>query len=478
MISANTIYKDRLKPKKEFFETCYNSFPVYRYKNNQYDFIASDRKSDVHEVKYRSNLKMQRYSSNRYFGIILATEKRIEVQIYSIYHEINPNTMREQFHTYLVNMEQWLSSGKHHKITYYNDNNYRHGLSVLYGGMSGHYTGVNWYCQDYEQVFSKSILKYIKNINSFISQSYYGGMPKVIGMIVKYNFGIQALQKLNAHHLVDDIIFDKADMRKITKRFILERKDLLKNNNLSYKQLIIIDYMKSKNIPVVIKAIDYIDIKALDTLPKEVSYVKIQNYLLKQQRSLSYYNDYIGMLRDLDISLNKESILYPKDLTLAHNEQVHLLKLKKLKVNEEHMHSITNDLEKLEYSNGILSVVCPKSIQDIIYEGNSLEHCVGSSRYLEGHVNREFAIMFVRKANDLSKSLYTFTYYYDMSVDAIHGYANRDLENAYYEPVKDFLNEWLKWVKHGCKKQPNMKKRRLRKGDTNVQTQGSSISIL
>lgn len=58
-----------------------------------------------------------------------------------------------------------------------------------------------------------------------------------------------------------------------------------------------------------------------------------------------------------------------------------------------------------EYEN--LCVVVPKKSKDIVKEGHSLSHYVGSKRYIENMAKEISDILFIRNKDDLKKSYYT-----------------------------------------------------------------------
>ena len=457
MIDPNVIYKNRLKPKKSFFEWCKDSFPIYRFANNSHEFISSERKGPVRTIKYRSNLKYKRYRDCKYFGIILGTSKRIEIQVYEVYFTIDSFTKKEEFAFELINMEQWIVNGNHNKISSRYGGSYGHGLLNLSNGFGGNYTNVLWVPQNYSKALENTELKYILDLDYILTSNSYYSLSFLIEKLVKYNHGLQVLQKLNSTKLFKDVILGKADMRRVNKKFILDRKAILKNNDLGYKELLMSDYLIEQGISVNYKALPLLSMDELDKVPNNLSLVKLQNYLVKQDESLSYYNDYLGMLRDLGTKLATDIVLFPKSLEEAHDKCVESLNAIKRETEEKQMISINRKLAKLEYVGETYQVISPKCLQDIVDEGSSLSHCVGSSRYLDGHAAGDFAIMFVRKANDRETPLYTFTYHYDKRISAIHGYGNQDSKNEHYEPVKAFLEEWLKWVKTSKKKPKTIK---------------------
>ena len=80
------------------------------------------------------------------------------------------------------------------------------------------------------------------------------------------------------------------------------------------------------------------------------------------------------------------------------------------------------NLKQMEYKGEKFSVLVPESLDLIVKEGTSLNHCVAS--YIEGVVNGEFAILFLRSNEELEKSLVTVQVK-DGRVLQSHGQSNR-----------------------------------------------------
>lgn len=54
--------------------------------------------------------------------------------------------------------------------------------------------------------------------------------------------------------------------------------------------------------------------------------------------------------------------------------------------------------EKYEFSDGEYQVIAPKSIDDILYEGDTLHHCVNKTdTYFDRIVSKESYILFLRE---------------------------------------------------------------------------------
>lgn len=113
--------------------------------------------------------------------------------------------------------------------------------------------------------------------------------------------------------------------------------------------------------------------------------------------------DYVHMCQLMDVSFEK----YPKSLKLRHDLASKNLKIVLSDKEKREMELILNkeEYKQLTYEGKEYSVIQPISAQDIIEEGKSLHHCVGS--YVDLVKNRKTMILFMRDKNNLNKSLIT-----------------------------------------------------------------------
>lgn len=112
-------------------------------------------------------------------------------------------------------------------------------------------------------------------------------------------------------------------------------------------------------------------------------------------------NDYARMSVEMDRDFDK----YPRYLKTAHDIAVKNYKVNKSKVLSGKYEKVKESLKQMEYKGEKFSVLVPESLESIVKEGNSLNHCVAS--YIEGVVNGEYAILFLRSNEELEKSMVT-----------------------------------------------------------------------
>ena len=78
----------------------------------------------------------------------------------------------------------------------------------------------------------------------------------------------------------------------------------------------------------------YVHYSQIKQLPKEVNLTKFQNGLYEKER-FDYYMDYLHMLEELNTPLNNDSVLYPENLQVAHDNAMNTLNLLKSEIEEK-----------------------------------------------------------------------------------------------------------------------------------------------
>lgn len=458
MKKAQKIAENRLKPNQDFYKWCISHFPIYAFRKSGQIIQSHDRCSKdnrrVIERQIRSNTNFSKLYEEKIFVIVLATKRRIEIQSYIFWQDINSQTLKESIDFKLWNIELF-ESNKHHKVCYYPYfKGYGEGLRSS-GDMTGPYTYAQFYKQDYEQVFKRSELRHF-NMNELFD-------IHTIRRLYKYRLGLEHIFKKNNRRLFQDIIDGKADMRRVTKKFI-RKYDRLVRLDFDCESIAIYELIKNHSSAAKpnLKAIELLggNHEILSKHLDRSQFNRLQNYLLKQNQTLRYYDDYIKMLADIGNETEDDIVLFPRNLVAEHDKLVEIVnaleneRKTKLEAQEaKKMSSITRRLKSYEYKGANYQVVAPNDLQDIVNEGIALSHCVGTSHYLNNHKTGAESIMFVRKSSDRDSPFYTMTYIEKKnSVTQIHGYSNEETEE---DPlIKKFINdEWLPYVRKEKEKQ-------------------------
>ena len=101
--------------------------------------------------------------------------------------------------------------------------------------------------------------------------------------------------------------------------------------------------------------------------------------------------------------------------------------------------------EKYEFSDGEYLVIAPKSIDDILYEGDTLHHCVNKTdTYFDRIVSKESYILFLREKENPKVPFYTLEVEPDGTIRQKRAEFNR--QNKDIDKVTSFLTLWQKEI--------------------------------
>lgn len=131
-------------------------------------------------------------------------------------------------------------------------------------------------------------------------------------------------------------------------------------------------------------------------------------------KGLHLWVDYLDAAQNLQWNLADESIFFPQNIQVAHDEAV--LCMQEKKDREQHMKRIEQDkqLKKnakdirrvFSYENDEFRIVIPESWKEFKKEANEQHNCVASN-YYEPAVNGSTIIIFIRRKTEPDKSFCT-----------------------------------------------------------------------
>jgi len=191
---------------------------------------------------------------------------------------------------------------------------------------------------------------------------------------------------------------------------------------------------------------------------------------------LRHWSDYMDAAKAIGYDVTQERVAMPRDLQESHDiataEHRRRLKAEKDRQEAERDATLRAELElkqmtykqrreKLQkkysmISNGLFIRV-PKDGEEIIAEGQALQHCVAG--YAERHMNGTLTILFLRRVDDPEKPLCTIEMD-GKGLVQIHGFKNerengkRIAQNP-LEVYGFFMGPWLRWVQEGSKRDKN-----------------------
>lgn len=181
----------------------------------------------------------------------------------------------------------------------------------------------------------------------------------------------------------------------------------------------------------------------------------VVKYLEKQKRlrgGVQLLLDYRRVLRALWLADQNET-LWPRDLQAAHDRVMEMYAAREgVKYRSADFTPVYIRLKALEWTDGELCIRIPQEEQELIDEGKTLRHCVGS--YGKTHCSGK-PIFFVRHYRRPERSYYTLNI--DLTTPLpkeiqLHGYGNerhgerKQYEHGIPQKVRDFCDKWEREV--------------------------------
>ena len=219
---------------------------------------------------------------------------------------------------------------------------------------------------------------------------------------------LEQIVKAGLFQLVDDILEYRATDaikrkgRKPTEFLSVTKKEFrrLRDMNGGAKELKWLQFEKSsgriiKDEEIYWMAKEELEPKDLQFVLDRMSICQVRHYLVKQSEKsgddishiLQVWKDYLSMAGKLRLDVYDSIIYRTSDLQRRHSEAVIQMEEKKKEIRrrelEEKYVGFQEQLialkEKYEFSAGEYQIVAPKSINDILYEGDTLHHCVNKT---------------------------------------------------------------------------------------------------
>lgn len=189
-------------------------------------------------------------------------------------------------------------------------------------------------------------------------------------------------------------------------------------------------------------------------LQKKYKISDLLNYLLKQRMYWSYHKnfgfpyeeaktliDYINICEKYGLSCEK----YPQNLTKNHDIVVKNIDvLDSDTEKQEAFENAVKDYYSSDIEVGDYVFTAPKTIKDLVFEGDSLHHCIGN--YSDSIISGVSRIYFMREKKDPKKSFVTIELNKDNNLVEFEGDYNVEPTDA---DVKTAINNFVKKVKKG-----------------------------
>lgn len=178
--------------------------------------------------------------------------------------------------------------------------------------------------------------------------------------------------------------------------------------------------------------------KYIYNLPRFIEYLFYEADVKQAFTSYRVYIDYIRMSIELGSKFEK----YPASIMTSHDiaARYHNMIRYDNGMKDSFLKAVSvlgvyeGDIPNTEYT-----VVAPKEMEDIIYEGVELSHCVKS--HIPAIANEEEIVLFLRNKNTPLKPLYTFSIKNNAVVEAA-GYCNCALNDEALKALDIFINTY------------------------------------
>lgn len=302
---------------------------------------------------------------------------------------------------------------------------------------------------------------------------------------------LEQIVKAGLFQLVDDILEYRATDaikrkgRKPTEFLSVTKKEFrrLRDMNGGAKELKWLQFEKSsgriiKDEEIYWMAKEELEPKDLQFVLDRMSICQVRHYLVKQSEKsgddishiLQVWKDYLSMAGKLRLDVYDSIIYRVSDLQRRHSEAVIQMEEKKKEIRrrelEEKYVGFQEQLialkEKYEFSAGEYQIVAPKSIDDILYEGDTLHHCVNKTdNYFDRIASKESYILFLRKKENPEVPFYTLEVEPDGTIRQKR--AEFDRQNKDIDEVTSFLRLWQKEIQKRLTKKDYMSAEKSRK---------------
>lgn len=198
-----------------------------------------------------------------------------------------------------------------------------------------------------------------------------------------------------------------------------------------------------------------------------VEYERMHAYLCGQMQHIwvatryRTYFDYIDQAQKIGVFSKDTGFLFPRDLERAHDRIAGVynakLEAERLEKNKELLARSATLTKRLCdaycYEDEHYTVVVPRTMDDIIYEGKALRHCVGG--YAQRHFEGVAVIVFIRRKEAVATPYFTVELKpRDGSIVQIHGLRNCAPDCD----LRAFVNAWQDEVQTRRKKKHTKEK--------------------
>ena len=192
------------------------------------------------------------------------------------------------------------------------------------------------------------------------------------------------------------------------------------------------------------RTVEYFNsIKKYSGINKALAYLKKQSKYSDLGGITIIWKDYIENCNKLDIDIKKSINLFPRDLHKRHDEVMKQIKVVADEATNTKIEARLKELRKKYYYESDKFIIRPaESVDDLIHEGNTLDHCVArnyTGRYADGDTD----ILFIREKESPYKPYFTMEVRRG-SIIQVQGYQNKEDKTPAKGIIEEFKNKKLK----------------------------------
>lgn len=284
---------------------------------------------------------------------------------------------------------------------------------------------------------------------------------------------LEQIVKAGLYELADDLLKDQFALKenlesKLTKALEIDRNRLQRMRRLhgGYQHLKWLQYEKAHGMNIADDDVNWfvnneLQAKDFKFIEDRMSPRQIKNYLIRQQKQngdsiksiLRTWEDYLSMAQRANMNVNDAIIYRTSRLYKRHNELVEIIEKMDAAIKAQEILAkypgidkiILEVKEKYEYKDKEYAVVAPEKVNDILYEGSVLHHCVDKGEnYFDRILKKETFILFLRKSEEIDKPYYTLEIEPGGTIRQIRTEYNR--QNDDIKRAERFLQEWQRVI--------------------------------
>lgn len=299
--------------------------------------------------------------------------------------------------------------------------------------------------------------------------------PEIILLSEMKNPVIEKAAKANMVKLATDLINSTwkiqldIDAGKLHKCLCIDREQLKRlrrwNGGTQYLEWLQHEKQYGKSIPDEVISwylTERIKIQDISFIEDRMSPYQIMNYLLRQRKQnenesfsnlLHTWKDYLAMAKENELDVKDEIVYRASNLLKRHDEMVLQIaekrngqRVEKLLEQFPNLNDTLRAIRgKYEYQDQDYAILVPQHVQDVLCEGNVLQHCVDKTdHYFERISKGETYILFLRRCSDLSRPYYTLEVEPGGTIRQKRTKFNRQNEDI--EAADEFLRKWQREI--------------------------------